>query len=549
MKKVYLFIFTIFTLFLFTNKASANTINSIKTDVYIDEYGNGQVTEVWNVNLDEGTEGYHSFGNLEDRTITNYEVSMDGIPYTNIYSWDVNASKSEKQYKNGVNYTSDGQELCWGIEYGTHTYTLKYTVNNLVWQYKDNQILYFAFIPQNMNQTINDFKLTISGYKSFSNIKYSSYGFKSNNSIQNGQIIFQSNKITSNEYVVALVGFPNGTFTDLKVTKDQTYDDIVDEALQGATLNKRKSFFETLIIILNVLIPFVVVGLAVRYAIRKQPRTDKSEFIIPKDKDINNFRDIPFDKDIIKAYYIGNQENIMYDSYIMGSIILKWIKEEKIKMVQNESGVFNKNENYYIDLTNLTDLKTQPEIALASIFKAAATDNKLTPKDFTKYCKKHYQQIDSWISGVKDYSKKLLIDENYIETYEENYSKKGKRKVYKYTTKLKDEFIKLKGLKKFLNDMTLIDDKKAIEVHIWDEYLIFAQAFGIADKVAKQFQKFHPEEYTGDIYYGNYVWVNSFSSNAYRAASQARTAASSGGSFSGGGTSSGGFSSGGGGFR
>ena len=32
--------------------------------------------------------------------------------------------------------------------------------------------------------------------------------------------------------------------------------------------------------------------------------------------------------------------------------------------------------------------------------------------------------------------------------------------------------------------MTLIDEKKAIEVHVWDEYLIFAESLGIADKVA-----------------------------------------------------------------
>ena len=116
--------------------------------------------------------------------------------------------------------------------------------------------------------------------------------------------------------------------------------------------------------------------------------------------------------------------------------------------------------------------------------------------------------------------------------------------------KLAEEVIKLKGLKKFLEDMTLIDDKKAIEVHMWDEYLIFAQAMGIADKVAKQFKDFHPEAYTqNEYYYSSVYWASSFSSVSVNAAASARSAASSGGSFSGGGFSSGGFSSGGGGIR
>ena len=38
-----------------------------------------------------------------------------------------------------------------------------------------------------------------------------------------------------------------------------------------------------------------------------------------------------------------------------------------------------------------------------------------------------------------------------------------------------------------------IDDKEAIEVNIWEYYLIYAQILGIADKVAKQFKKLYPE--------------------------------------------------------
>lgn len=95
--------------------------------------------------------------------------------------------------------------------------------------------------------------------------------------------------------------------------------------------------------------------------------------------------------------------------------------------------------------------------------------------------------------------------------------------------------------------MTIIDEKKAIEVHMWDEYLIFAQSFGIADKVAKQFKDFHPVEYNDNmIYYNNYIWINTFTLSSISAARNAASAASSGGSFSGGGMSSGGFSSGGG---
>ena len=551
MKKIYLIIFSFICLFGCAFGVKANELNSINTTVYIDQNGDGHVTEVWDLTANEGTESYHSFGNLEDREITDFKVSMDGTTYTRENTWNVNASKSAKAYKNGINYTSDGLELCWGIEYGTHTYTLNYIIKDLVWQYSDRQILYFSFLPQNMDPAPREFQITFKGDTAFTDIKYSSYGFNSENAITNGEVVLKSKgNMSSNEYVVALIGFPNSTF-NLDITKSGTYDTVVDEALEGAKLNESKSFWNTFIPIVLTASIFGLVIFALVQASKSKDRIDKTEFIIPKD--INNFRDIPFDKDILKAYYVGKEESIMKEENIMGAIILKWIKEKKIEMVPTEKdGIldFNKDDNYYIDITKLQNLPNNIEANLASILNVASNNSgKVKPKDFEKYSQNHYQKIERWLEDAESYSKSLLINEGYIITGEENYSKNGKRKVYKFTAKLRDEFIKLKGLKQFLEDMTLIDEKKAIEVHVWDEYLIFAESLGIADKVAKQFEKFHPAEYSQSNYYHSYYWVSSFSTHSVSAAMRARSAASSGGSFSGGGMSSGGFSSGGGGVR
>lgn len=543
MKKVYLIVFS-FLFFLSVNQVKANTLESINTTVNIDQNGNGHVTEIWKLDADEGTESYHSFGNMEDRNITNFTVSMDGRNYISQTYWNIDASKSQKAYKNGINYTDDGLELCWGIEDGMHTYTIKYTIENLVWQYDNNQILYFSFLPQDMNPAPKSFNLTLKGTNPFSDIKYSSYGFKSTNNITNGQIIFKSNgQMNSNEYVVALVGFPNGTFTP-NITKNGTYEDIANEALEGAKLNEQNTFIENIFSILFAILFIIFVGIFIAVIIKSLERYDETEFIIPKD--INNFRDIPFNKDILEAYFIGERKGLIKKENFMGAILLKWIKEEKIKMIPTESKIldFNKDDNYYIDLTNLQECDNEIENIFKEYLISAADENKhLTPKQFKKWCGKNYTKIDDWLEKANNYSKQLLINKGYIEVSEENYTKTKKRNVYKLTSKLAEEFIKLKGLKNFLEDMTLIDEKKAIEVHMWDEYLIFAQALGIADKVAKQFKDFHPVEYEQNVgYYNNYIWINTFTISSISAADTA----SSGGSFSGGGTSSGGFSSGGG---
>lgn len=544
MKKIYLILFSVLCFFTF-GTAKADSVNSIDINVLIDENGNGHVTETWKVDADEGTELYKSVGNMDNRSISDFHVSMNGTEYTYISNWDIDASKSQKAYKNGINYTDDGLELCWGKEYGINTYRLTYIIHNLVWQYDNNQVLYFAFLPQGGN--VDEFSLRIYGNKPFLNIKYSSYGFDSTNTITNGQINFKSNgSIDSDEYVVALVGFPNGTFTP-SIIKMGTYEDVADEALEGAQLNEKESFLEAIIAFVFFALFVGAFMFAIVMFAKSQDRYDETEFIIPKD--INNFRDIPFNKDIMQAYFIGERKGVIKRENIMGAILLKWIKENQIKIVPTEGGKFdfNKNDNYYLDLTNLQKGDNKAEEVLKNILFEAADQNKmLTPKEFKKWCKIFYKRINDWLDSLSTISRNLLIQNNYIIETEENYTKNKTRKVYKLTPKLAEEFTKLKGLKKFLEDMTIIEEKKAIEVHIWDEYLIFAQMFGIADKVAKQFKDFHPVEYNDNMnYYDNYIWVNTFAISAVNAAQNAASAASSGGSFSGGGTSSGGFSSGG----
>lgn len=105
-----------------------------------------------------------------------------------------------------------------------------------------------------------------------------------------------------------------------------------------------------------------------------------------------------------------------------------------------------------------------------------------------------------------------------------------------------------KGLKKYMEDFSLLNEKEIPAIEIWEKYLVFATAFGIADKVAKQLKMVYPEINETQmmttyscIYLATHTSFNqSFSQAISSSMSSAYTSASGGG---------GGFSGGGGGGR
>ena len=132
MKRIKYLFFSLLLLFSMTGFAKANTIYSIDITAVLDEDGNAKITEVWDMNVDKGTEVYKPMGSLGNSEISNFHVSENGERYNYQTSWNTSGTLDTKRNKNGINYTGGGIELCWGMgSYGRHTYTLTYDVSNI----------------------------------------------------------------------------------------------------------------------------------------------------------------------------------------------------------------------------------------------------------------------------------------------------------------------------------------------------------------------------------------------------------------------------------
>lgn len=558
MKKI---IFTL-VLFLVPSIILANEINNIDMKIYVDNNGTAHVTEEWTTKLNEGTEGYKPYYNLGKSKISNFKVSMNGKEYTYKSDYDINASFNEKKYKNGFHYIDNGVELCFGItNYGKNTYILSYDISNFVVNTSDNyQMIYWTLFPYDYNPSPERVYIKIySDFKYADTLDVWGYGkYGAPTYVYDGYIEMDSEStVTSSEYMTILVKFPENTFT-LDTAVDKTFDEYLNMANEGATTYKvqKKNFFQKLLsyipVLISIFIPFAIVFIAIRSSIVNGYGYKNNKVINKKETPL--FRDIPCNKDIYYANTLTKLNNEIFTGYketnIFGAIILKWVKENKVKFINQTKGAFDK-ETSSIDLTLNPTFDNVLEKELFDIMHEASIDGILETKELEKWCNKNYSKFFNLFERINTVEIHKLKNDNHI--YNRTDKNECKKKNVMDDT-IYEESVKLYGLKKFLDEFSKIDTREVLEVHIWDEYLMFAYIFGIADKVAKQLKNLYPEVLEDPNNYidlDTILYINYLSNRSVNAASTARSRAESyssgGGGFSSGGGGGGSFGGGGGG--
>ena len=360
-----------------------------------------------------------------------------------------------------------------------------------------------------------------------------------------------------NECVVLLAKYPKGTFDTNSVSYFTSFDDVLEHANEGRFEYEytESTFFSKLINIISsifsaimFLFPFLIVGIITASAL-KNGYGYKGNKVINK-KEVQIFRDIPCNKDIYYANALIKLNSFDYkESNIFGAIILKWVRTNKIIFKNDKTGIFNK-ETSVIDLTLKPTFDNEHERELFDIMYEASGDGMLETRELEKWCRKNYSQFFDLFKAIENKEINRLKNEGHI------YKRVNKDECKKKNVMddlIYEDSVKLYGVKKFLQEFSRIDTKEVMEVHLWDEYLMFAYLFGIADKVAKQLKNMYPQVIeqmeANNFDYNTIIFVNNLSTRSVSAASSARSAAESyssgGGGFSSGGGGGGSFGGGG----
>lgn len=558
MKKIKKYLLLFMFLFIPFIRVNANTINKINMDIYVDNNGDATITETWDAYVNQGTEAYHPYFNIGNSSIEVISASMDGVEYTIEEFWNVNRSLSEKKFKAGVYETGDEVDVCFGItNYGNHTYQIKYRINKFVANLEDSDMIYWTLLPYDFSVEPKNVYIKIySDFDYEDTLDVWGYGKKGAPCyVYDGIIEMTTNgeKLGSKEYLTILVKFPKDTFEKNNVL-DYDFNYYFNQAEEGADKYKENKFLDILFTIIGVLVsifPWVLIFvLSAVFGKNSNTRFYNKCTFGPAGKKVRKdapmFREIPCKKDIVRAYWVAYHYGLSKKKEdFLGAVLLKWIKNDNVRVERiDKTGVLTSKSEANI-IFNKEPGNSELEDKLYRWMYDASLDGKLEKNEFSKWCKDNYSKILNWFTDVLEYQSKMLVNEGKA-----SITKVGLLQSTKYLVSdtMMEEAEQLYGLKKFFKEFTSINEKEPIEVKIWDEYLMFAQIFGMADEVAEQFKKLYPEVIqsmeTSNFDYSDLVFIRNLSNSGISTAEAKSAAVARASSYSSGG---GGFSSGGGG--
>lgn len=518
-------------------------LHKLDIRVVLSKNGDARITETRQMTIDgEGTECYIGLGNMGPSSVRELSVSDEtGRQYQNVGAWDVDRGRSWKTGRCGiVEKGNGGYELCWGLgDAGERTYVTSYIVTGLVRAYPDADAMRHVFLDADVSPKPKYASVTIMGADSTLRFQRDTCGiwgfrFYGELSFQDGKIFVETTEPMNSEAALYIMAaFPKGMFQP-DVTEDDTFDHKRQQALEGSDYQEENAgWMDTILDLIGTLWPLL---LSVIYGIWYVFHVWRARRRV--NKDLQWYRDIPLEGNLHEANKILNAYKYGTPDYnnLLSACILKLIEQGDIAIEKK----FNKKgelvQNFVI--RQMKNAGNQPLLMrkIHTIFKlAAGNDSVLEPAELKSYMKSSYSEttIDSFLTTL--HSKSSLAQ----------YKKREK------------EVRQLFGLRKFLKEFTLMDERHLQEVTLWKDYMVFATLFGIADQVIKDMKKINPEYFNMDRVAGQmaddmtlptiYSVMHTSTARAAVNKAEREARASGGGGYSSWGGGGGGFSGGGGG--
>lgn len=503
--------------------AAAHSLHNVDIQVVINNLGHARVVEKRTYTITgSGSEVYIKQYNLGVMRVGELAVSDEsGLQYDEVTPWKENIGREGKTGRCGIYKGESGPELCWGIgKQGLRTYVTRYTLTRLVRSFDDYDAFNFVFYEA-ASPYPDHVRVTISkqdGEFTPGDTRVWSFGHYGNINVTDGKIVAETTQPMERdgETITIMVRFNKGLFQPVTIFKGKFRDKMQKRAFEGSdyslekadeydanqqasvggngvTPENKKSWFRSIYddlieplattagFLLALLLPInlIVSWSSVRSRIRRD-RDLKRLFGVKRVEAQEWRRDLPFNGDLNSTHGVLqalSERSSIYD--LMGAYILRMAYMGRISVGRkvNQKGDFDRT----VVVSNPGPPPLQPGrnnenetmyLLQRLMWNAAGGDHELEPKELMNYVKLYPVEHREFVKRLK----------GALETHP-----------YWTLSSLKSEdAVSVMGLKKFLQEFTLSNERHFEEVALWREYMVHATLFGIAEQVRDDLKKVWP---------------------------------------------------------
>jgi uncharacterized membrane protein YgcG len=467
--------------------ASAQSrVDSLRIDVELQDDGSATITEIWPIDVSNDiSEWYLVAGNMGRMTISGLGVKdeTDRV-YVNEGEWDIDRSRAEKAGRCGLVIKSDGYEICWGVgSPGPHVYTLTYTLTGLVKSYEEKDGFNHMFVARDMGSSPESIVLTIRrpGLSfTHENTSIWAFGFIGEINLEDGRIVARTDEpFSKRSAMIVLAGFQKGIFHP-QLTESKTFEEVRARAVEDSDYEENSDreamiIFAIVLAVLGLLFCFAIY-VVIDTIIKNKKR--KKSLLGGSMKDLPWSRDIPCDGDLRGAFNVlvafsgSKMEN---QRHLVAAYITRLFYRGAFEVVTDPKTLKPALKVKSFPPGEVEEEQESEDVRLERrmfgfIKEAAGDDGIIQKRELNRWSSKHGKILDKWMNDARDNSELETLKAEDV------------RKVY--------------GLRKFLKDFTLIEDRGVVEVGLWNNYLIFASLYGIAGQLYNDYRKVCPEYFS-----------------------------------------------------
>lgn len=386
---------------------------------------------------------------------------------------------------------------------------------------------------------------------------------------------FNVNKYKSGNFVEVRIAMPTYLFEKVSsenISQEEKLDDIIKEETEwaneaNARRDRRNKNFKLLI--LATILVNTSIGIMFSKKIKKNKQfLEKNPNILPEQQ-LEYYRELPDKEETpLEAVFIlktGYKQSCLPN--VFSATILNFALKGYIRIEQE-------GKTIKILLNKIkTDELTGDEKKVLEILRATSNNNELTMAELEKYIKNYPSKLMNLNSTFEKVSKTQASEKGKFDTNRFNkqivYAEKNVGYIFlliiiitasiftigyayknvqsmlitctiislaffivvtiinlilniKITTSFNgftqkgiNEQEQWKAFKKYMEDFSYLNEKEVPQLVLWEKYLVFATAFGIADKVLKQLKVKYPELNDPDTIHSMILFNSMYNSNGF----------------------------------